>query len=391
MIPKRHNKNGDVFKWNSAKWRDYFEKRGISEAIPRFSGTIVEKAKKGARFFASVGYNSFSGIELTAIMYPDQFGIDERTSRSLHASVGGEIRRHYLRFSRIKAELQMPYIHFLRIETGNNRSNLHELRGYEIQDGVLVKVRGDVIYPDLIISGYDWAEGICLPKPEDFVGERGFELGQLFGYYWCAGTLFHGRGNTYTTTISFTEDTRESCEQEAGSLMQSIHNITMWDKDNWDPESGPVQIAGIDLELKGCALYKTSQVLAFYLMGHRMPFENQPGKSGKTLNLNVYQRKPKHLLPEIPWTEDTLDGFVLTHIKRRGNDCLTPTKEGAIPLDRIDISGEGDYGVQLSGLLTAMRYSHSLIPREKKGGWVLHLYQEPSSKFRGMFGSTQRF
>jgi hypothetical protein len=347
--------------WNKGQWTDYFVSISLPETIPGFTGTTLDRLKGAAAFFHENGFDTYSGIELTAAANLNRD--DTPVSNSRQTRTYSAISSHYSDYREIAQELQMPLIHLLRIESGSNRSNLHQTRGYEIKDGMLVKERDEIVYPDLKISKSDWQEGITLPLPNEY----DFETAKLFGIYWGIAAL-PKTDVSPTLILSGPESLEDTLRQEVKPLMESIHNIRVLGTDQSDEDPVYVKRGEDEIILQGYFLARTSRALTSFLTTeHDFP---EAGEG----------RAKKHL-PNIPWSRDNIDGFVMGLVLVRGNDGSYDTGHGIV--DHMEINGEGNYRKELSSLLTVRQFGHGApYLREGRNSWSIKLNRAPTLHFR---------
>jgi len=356
---------------SQAQWEDHFRAKGITESIPSFSGTIASRAMDAGYFFASQGFHDFSGIELAAIINLDKWGPD--TSAHCSAKLYGTLSERYAAYRKEMDELQMPAIHMLRIETGNHRGNLHMWKGYAVnQTGRLVdKILSNPMF-DLEVSSEDWRQGIRLPFPN----EVDFRVAKLFGFYWAIGSMCEQGKNSHLLSLSGKDTIKDVLVNEVTPLMQEVHNIHVWDDDQ---QKRQVTFANTQASVGGYILNKTSFALTSFLMKEH----NFPSATKLRRDLGV-RRQPKDHLPNIPWNDETIDGFIVGLIKSRGHDGTYTYARGTAKklenLDVISIRGNGEYYKELEPLLQRRGYGYSV--GFQRNSWVIFLNTQPTLHFR---------
>ncbi|MBW2993258.1 hypothetical protein KY317_01655 [Candidatus Woesearchaeota archaeon] len=379
MVRKKYSNN-----WSELEipeWEEHFQQRGIRE-IPYFNGTVFSKAKDAAYFFAEQGIHDFSGIELAVITSLDEWGKDN--AHRILSVLYAELSRHYKTdyYEEIE-ELQMPAIHLLRIETKNYKGNLHACKGYEINsNGKIVAKISEPIY-EITISCEDWQEGLRLPLPDEY----DFKTAKLFGFYWGLGSLVSSGRNSTDVLLSGKESVRNLLEREVMPLMGTIHGIRIREYDQKDEKK--IILGDSEVDLNGYSIYKASMALVSFLSNeHRFPLRKSKRKQGESRRIH------KNHLPNIPWTDETIDGFVLGLIKSRGNDTTYFYKRDKYPdvyIESLSINGEGRYVDELSELLTKREHMHSISKRKecnKRGYWTVNFNKNAVLHFRRLMENS---
>ncbi|MBI4146954.1 hypothetical protein HY489_06495 [Candidatus Woesearchaeota archaeon] len=292
---------GICYQWSSEQVNNYLTGKGIfDEELNDVSREtqLIDKIKAASRICAKAGFQSFSSSDIAMIVFKEQWGCeqtDELCCRRLRRQISYSIADHYKeRRSELK-KLRMPCSHLLRIETGCNRSNLHRLQGYEVNDTELVKVSDRVVYPGINISSFDWQEGICLPLPEEVDGN----IARLFGYIWATGRL-RKKGGAHELGLAFREKSRDLSLNYVKPLAERTFNVEFGVRDNkMDVQDNTESYSVLPREyasLEGLVLHKGSRAITSFLhKAHNFPFA-----TGRVSTL-----------PDIAWTTETMNHFLL--------------------------------------------------------------------------------
>ncbi|GEM_PF-6419048 len=347
----------------------HFLERGLKD-IPHFQGRVIDKVVNAAHYFAENKVHDFTGMELAALISPEEWKTE---AAKLSAVTYQAISRYYPQEYKTEAKkIGMPAIHLLRIEVGSNKSNLHELRGYSIVKNKLERTDKD-IYPLLQTSASDWLEGITLPKSS----EINIETARLFGYYWGIGTLMKSAtpSKYYCLFLSNGKKYIQVMEEKVKPLMQKVHNIKYWDAE--EKYQRTIMLDNKQRNLEGIIFRKTSLALTSFLATeHHFPYI----KNKKSF----WKRQQKNNLPKIPWTNETIDSFILGLIEVRGSN-LSPEKYTSntfkvSDLENISFNGEGNFGNLTSALLNLRGFDHNL--KMKNNEWTIELKKEQALYYR---------
>lgn len=343
MAKYKNKEKGNVFTWSPDEAREYFFRKGITEEDIGNLGGSFSGLQTAGELFCEKKFHNFSGVDLALILNTCDWG-EEGKSKKYLKQVYADLSERYRKYALIKEELGIPYTHFLRIETGNNKSNLHKLGGYEIEGNRLVKRRDEIIYPKIKTSWADWKDGVCLPLPEEINGEAINLLADLlcYGHITKKSELFiYGR-----------ETRRDKIENEILPLAEKIFNIPFINADQ-GPEI--LQLWGKkDVQCRGVARKRGSRAICSFL---------------------------KYEVPAIPFDEIQVDTFLRRVIKERGYYTQYGSKKD---LARIDIGVRKESVAQRIGdFLTSAGHSYS-GPRYRKGkgSWDITLNKEPSKYFK---------
>ncbi len=372
MVHKKYGEES-ISEWDREKVKSYFQSIGITD-IPSFSGNVMERMLEGARFFAQHHYHGFSAAELAALIFLNDGWSPERAI-GFQRAVANHIKRRYktVDMESLQRELgDIPVTQLLRIETGNYEGNLHELMGYVIDEGKLVKAFERKEYPLLRISREDWREGIRLPTPE----ETDQEYAAWFGLFWAIGNISRLSDRSYNVVMQINASRGEGVEEIVKRLTKKLFNIDMW---SYPYEGRDIERGGTTLSYSGTVLTKASMALSSFLMyHHNFPCKNR----GRTP-----ERVPRPHLPSLNWTKEILDGFIIGIMLGRGRDAhyeySYPYRKRMVK-DTIFLHGKGTYGHNLSRLLSMMDVRHHIRHR-KRSNWIIYFHEEETAYYRRLY------
>lgn len=368
---QRKNKSG-IFDWDNQMILDYFREKGIGEDEIMHNDShhsLCSKVYGAAELFKEHRFNNFSGTDIAMLVYIDKWGRTEEKSRGILAGIYQFLSKYYEKNlpeqKQIANKINMPCIHLLRIHTGNNRSNLHKIYGYDIDDSKLVKTGGP-IYKDVISSPNDWQNGVRLPLPEGI----DFDIAKMLGYIWASGFISvfpkvsaypKGHINLF---LSGKEKQEQLFHDEIKPLADKIFNVEF----NIAKQSTEnVQVDDDIVDFKGVLLYNHSQAIAEFLVKiHRFPI-------GKKDDIPC--------LPDISWNKTAIDGFLTGFIDVKRNWSY-PNKN-----DRLRLWSKGEQlGKSIDDLFTQGDYGHSLplLKKRKKinNEWFMYLHKSTILHFK---------
>lgn len=351
--------------WDSIRWNQYFQRRGMDYEIPILVGSYQERLVNSAKILVNNSINDFSGMELAAIANMGKW--EKSNTNSLIAGMYQILSRRY-KDDDSRSKLGIPAIHLLRIEVGAHRGNLHTCLGYEISDGKLVKT-GDAYY-DIGVSKDDWMEGISIPLPST----HGNDFAEMMGFIWGLGSISSRKQNVPTFSISAKSAKYDLLLNEVRPKLESAHTMKVRYIDSGDIF---VKLADREFNANSVGLTKGSVALTSYLENfHGMPVENR--------SKNAISRKPKSGLPNISWNAETIDNFVLGLVKTRGgfHDSVTKRAGNEWTYGLSYASGEGSYSKDLSDLLTSRAITHNL--QFKGASWRLQIGPRYSAHLESM-------
>ncbi len=347
--------------------RKYFNSKGITDQEIDsfdFEETLKSKLLDVGKLFCEKGFHDFAGNDIAALLYCDRWG-DEAETNSFLAMTYATLSSFYRNQKEIKQELSIPYIHFLRIETGNNKSNLHKLKGYEIENNKLVKTSDKLIYPDVKTSSFDWKDGVCLPLPD----EIDFDVAKLFGYIWAAGAITNNKKGNPALSFSGKEKHRDIFENKVKHLAEKIFNVPFVINNN---AVSVYKKNDRDVKFKGIVLERGSNAISSFL---------------ESEHNFIHSEKHGNDLPKINWNDENIDGFLAGYIQIKGGfSSYTFKKNTNWVADSTRIYGKGhELADKISALLTIRNHSYYgpyKNYKSRKDDWVIGLNKEPTLYFK---------
>lgn len=320
----RHGEN--FLLWNREQISSYFTGKGLDVEPYQTKGSVLDMTVEAARKFATRGFHDFSTLDIAMFIGQDEWGQSEPHSRYLIANVYKAVAAYYRQTGGIEAaeDMGMPVMHLLRAQTGSHhpRCNLHQLMGYELEDGKFVKT-GDRVYSGMKASPADWQEGVSVPFP----GDLDYDTAKLLGYYWAIGSLNSSGNKKHYGVISLCgEERMRGAITEAAGLAKRVHNVDFRPVESHCGDNG-IKVRGRNIAMKGLTVCKSSMAIATYLTSyHGFPPKGRNGNK---------KRAPKAHLPSMRWTLESFPGF-LDGLRVRSRN----PEEGLL-------HGEGGYGEEL--------------------------------------------
>ena len=212
----------DNYSWTQDKWRDFFAKKGVTTNT--FHGTVFQRAREGADYFAEAGFHNYTTADLTALVDIDRIDGDPLTLKHIANTFGTEIARHYRKeYKNITIKTGLSFTHFLRIEAGSYQGNLLECMGYapNANEKVVTPVR-DQLYA-VRGSHTDWREGVTLPT------NYGFDEARLFGMIWSASVI-QKKPVSYEIQFSVPDTHRAILFGNTANLFEEVFSLTPSEK-----------------------------------------------------------------------------------------------------------------------------------------------------------------
>jgi len=277
-------KDKPVKLWNQEDIYRYFSEKGILESeltLVRRTRPRAEGIINAAQLCVDNDFLDFSGIDLALMIFENNLGSEEgyHKNKSYMYQILG---RMFEDQKDVIADLRCPLSHMVRVEVGGNQSNLHTLKGYEMQDGRFIKTRDYNPYPSLRASEADWREGVTIPLPE----ELDEKIACLFGNIWPASTI-SSTDEFYKIRIHSKEARRIVMERRVVPLLKDVFGVDFHKVD----EEGSFR----DVELQGVSYVKGSSAIASFLMNYHNYFNSDGEREG---------------LPNIDWNTEFVKEFI---------------------------------------------------------------------------------
>ncbi|OVE74713.1 hypothetical protein BVX95_01410 [archaeon D22] len=348
---------GSMETWSQEDVENYLFGKGINRTDIKSvnTGSLAGRIHSAGHLFADVSFHTFSSADLGMIVYFDELP-DRGIKKSLNL-IGVNLANLFENESELIKQAGMPRIQYLRIITGNNLSNLHRLKGFEIKDNDLVRVTDETYY-DLVQTSYDdWKDGVNLPHPNEFTEETI----KLFGYIWAGG-------RQYKTSDLYFVGTENRRDLLLGTVKPSAEKVFNVPFSAIPVESCTREFGDTVAYLRGVAFSRGSRAISTFLKHYH-------GLSKHGLTTEI---------PKLKWDEDSISSFLgaYFHLASGLDQITTDSKEGVrctVPNPRL--------AEKLSALLTIGDYGHS-VPRQKYANSVassIYLHKEASLRLKGHF------